>query len=179
MQKKRENIYNIPNALSFLRLIITIAIIILIFSGVSLSIIAILFFIGMFTDALDGQIARRFHLKTKFGANFDMFADRFLMLGTALALIIYFFISNQMSNHQIYQLAMMLSREILIAPIFLFVIISKKKFFPKAKLIGKVTTVLQAITLPLILFGFTFSIYFAILTMLSGVFSAIVYIKNI
>lgn len=42
----------------------------------------ILYFIGAFTDFLDGQVARRFNEKTKLGGTLDAIADRFLVILT-------------------------------------------------------------------------------------------------
>ena len=87
---KKENIWNIPNTLTFLRVIITFATLYCIFAQYSLTLVAILFAVGMITDFLDGQIARRFNMTTEFGRQFDIIADRFLMLGVTGALTIDF-----------------------------------------------------------------------------------------
>ena len=179
---KKENIFNIPNLLTAIRILIAIVLIFMIFSGYSLLSIAILFFIGMFTDLLDGQIARRFNLKTLFGAKFDMVADRILMISTVAALILYSYYSPetaQISKSQVTQIYMILSREFVAIPAFIIGIITKKNIAPKAKIIGKATTVLQAIVFPIILLNLTFSIYLSAITMLVGVVSGTTYIANV
>ena len=88
----KENIWNVPNVLTFSRIIITFLTIFFIFAGFNIVYIVIAFVIGMITDCHDGQIARRFHLTTEFGRQFDMIADRVLMIGVALAAIICSFI---------------------------------------------------------------------------------------
>src|SRR3989338_2127453 len=84
----QENIWNVPNSLTLLRVILTFATMYCIFAQYSLAVVAILFAIGMVTDFLDGQIARRYKLETEFGRKFDIIADRFLLIGTAFALAI-------------------------------------------------------------------------------------------
>jgi len=70
----KENIYNIPNLLSFYRLITFPLLLWLIYSGDE-KLFAIFICINLVTDILDGLIARLFHLKTKFGAKLDSLAD--------------------------------------------------------------------------------------------------------
>ena len=53
------------------------------------------------------------------------------------------------------------------------------KLVPKVKKIGKLMTFMQAITFPMILLQLNFSIYFAIVTGLIGLFSGIEYIKDV
>src|SRR3989344_8081153 len=86
--KKEENIWNIPNTLTLLRVLITFITIYFIFAGYSVITIVVLFAIGMLTDFFDGQIARKFNQTTEFGRRFDVVADRFLMVSIALAFII-------------------------------------------------------------------------------------------
>jgi CDP-diacylglycerol--glycerol-3-phosphate 3-phosphatidyltransferase len=85
---EKENIFNIPNALTLIRILITFPLIYLIFTDASILYIALIFIIGMLTDFFDGFIARNFNLKTEFGRKFDMFADRILMIGTAVSFLI-------------------------------------------------------------------------------------------
>jgi cardiolipin synthase (CMP-forming) len=70
----KENIYNVPNFLSFYRLLSFPFILYLIYNGDE-KLFAILLCINLITDILDGLIARVFHLKTKFGARLDSLAD--------------------------------------------------------------------------------------------------------
>lgn len=69
-----ENILNIPNILSFYRLIMFPVILVLALLGIEKWFV-ILFCINLITDILDGFIARRFNLVTKFGAALDNLAD--------------------------------------------------------------------------------------------------------
>ncbi len=69
-----ENILNIPNILSLYRLIMFPFILVLALLGIERWFV-ILFCINLITDILDGFIARRFNLVTKFGAALDNLAD--------------------------------------------------------------------------------------------------------
>ncbi|MBT4970514.1 MAG: CDP-alcohol phosphatidyltransferase family protein [Bacteroidetes bacterium] len=70
----KENIYNIPNLLSFYRLITFPILLYLIFMGYE-KLFVILYCINLSTDVWDGIIARYFNLETKFGARLDSLAD--------------------------------------------------------------------------------------------------------
>ena len=83
-----ENILNLPNFLSFYRLIISPIIFMFIFTGQE-KLYAIFLCISLISDVLDGNIARFFKLQTRFGATLDNMAD---MCTYALAFIgIYIF----------------------------------------------------------------------------------------
>ena len=80
---KKENIYNIPNALSFYRLLTFPLILWFIYTGKE-NLFAIFLCVNLITDILDGLIARVFNLKTEFGAKLDSLADN----GTFIAAFI-------------------------------------------------------------------------------------------
>lgn len=181
----KENILNVPNALTFSRIIITFLIVFFIFADFSIFWIVITFVIGMLTDFFDGLIARRFNMKTEFGRQFDMVADRFLMIIVALSAIIKLSISSELSHSQLFQIFLLLTREIIASPIVLAAVVFGKGLpTPQVRFIGKLTTALQAITFPIILLGiyydfFKISIYFAVLTALVGLVSAFYYINDV
>ena len=88
-KKVEEKIQNLPNFLTLSRVIITVIILYLAIAGFTVKAIIIFFLIGMFTDALDGFIARKYKLKTQFGKRFDIVADKTLIFGTFAAILIY------------------------------------------------------------------------------------------
>ena len=180
---KAENIWNVPNALSFIRILLTFVIIYFIFAGFKILPIAIIFAIAAFTDFLDGQIARRFHLKTEFGRKMDIIADRFLMLGVAAAVLIDFGIKGQLTEWYGLQVLMILSREIIAFPFALAAILMGWPI-PHSRFIGKLTTFLQGFAFPLILLNmlyqnYEFSIYLAVPTFVVGIISGLTYIKDL
>jgi len=183
METGEENIRNIPNFLTALRVVIAFVLIYLILAGFNIIIIVVLFSAGMITDALDGQIARRYKMTTEFGRKFDMVADRILILGAVLAFVIEFSSKEVFLASHWLQMILILSREIISLPWVLWGLFSGRSF-PQVRFIGKFTTVLQAITFPAILLSvfyshFSFSFYLAIITSFSGAVSGIYYIKDV
>lgn len=71
---REENILNVPNTLSLMRLLSVPVLLILAWQGREWW-FAILFSVSLFTDILDGNIARFFKLQTRFGAALDNLAD--------------------------------------------------------------------------------------------------------
>ena len=178
--KKKENIWNFPNTLTLIRIIITFSTIYLILADFDIAIIAGFFIFGMVTDFFDGQIARKFKQETEFGRKFDIIADRFLMISTVLALILTY---QGLSRSEIMQIFLVMSREIVSFPFALIAFASRKKI-PHAKFIGKLTTFMQGVAFPAILLSikypiFNFSIYLAYATGFIGIVSAFYYINDL
>ncbi|MCK3686260.1 CDP-alcohol phosphatidyltransferase family protein [Maribellus sp. YY47] len=69
-----EKVWNIPNALSLYRIIVFPFVMFLVVSG-NEEWFAIFLCINLFTDFLDGFIARTFNMVTKLGARLDSLAD--------------------------------------------------------------------------------------------------------
>lgn len=181
---EKENIWNLPNILTLCRILIAFLIIYFIFADFSIIYIVIAFIIGMLTDFFDGQIAKIFNLKTEFGRKFDMIADRVLIVGVILAVIIKFSQMGILTKNHFFQIFFILSREMIAFPFLLIAAISGKGIFiPQVRFIGKAATVMQAITFPMILLNisykvFTFSLYFAIATGAIGLISSFYYIND-
>ena len=182
---KNENIYNIPNFLTLSRVIITFFVVYLIFNNCDIIYIVVAFVLGMITDFLDGQIARRFDSVTEFGRKFDIIADRILMIATVFAMIIKFGSDGILNGWYIFQIIIILSREIISSPLIVMNILSKKIIIPNVRFIGKLTTFMQAITFPLVLLNafyyssISFSIYFSVVTSLIGIISGWMHIKDL
>lgn len=181
--RKKENILNVPNFFTLLRVVISFLAIYFIFADFNIAYVIIFFIIGMITDAIDGQVARRFNMATEFGRKFDMIADRLLMIGIALSLVIKFALSGLFSEIHLFQIGLILTREIIATP-FVFLGLISGRIFPKVRSIGKLTTVLQAIAFPAVLLSvfyqqFAFSIYLSLITGIVGAISAFYYIKDV
>ncbi len=71
---KEENILNVPNAISFYRLIVFPIILVMALTGKE-KLFLVLLCISLVSDILDGNIARHFKLQTRFGAALDNLAD--------------------------------------------------------------------------------------------------------
>lgn len=85
---RSEGFWNIPNSLSLYRLLVFPLILYWIFTGKE-NLVAIFIAISLFTDWMDGIIARTFNMQTAIGARLDSYAD----IGTYICsfLAIYFF----------------------------------------------------------------------------------------
>lgn len=173
-----EKIFNVPNFFTTLRVIITVVIIYLVFNDSPLPVIAFLFVAGMITDAIDGNVARIWNMKTEFGRKYDMLADRFLFVGTIVSVVIHFSITGYLGRTEIIQIVLIMGREIIGLPAAVWAFYCGN-VTPKAKVIGKVTTVLQAVTFPIILLKLEFAWYFVIITALVGISSGIKYITDV
>lgn len=178
----KENIYNIPNLFTFSRLIIAILTIYFIFAEYNIIYVVVAFSIGMLTDFFDGWTARKFHMETEFGRQFDMIADRILIAGVALALVIKFSMLGILTGSHYFQLAFLMIREIITTPVALVAMFSGAGI-PQVRIIGKIVTVMQSITFPILLLGifysfFSFSIYFVIVTGITGLIASYYYVND-
>lgn len=179
----KENIWNVPNTLTAIRIILTFVTLYFIFARFDIIYVVVAFSVGMFTDFLDGQIARRFKLETEFGRKFDILADRFLMLSTVVGLLFASATMQYLSKFHVLQIFLILSREIISAPVFIIAYLAKKPLV-HARYIGKVTTFLQGFAFPSILLSmdykfFAYAPYLSLFTFVIGVFSAVQYIKDV
>jgi len=151
MQQK-EQIYNIPNFLSFYRLLSVPVLAYIVYLG-NESVFFYGFLFSLFTDALDGFIARRFNMQTKFGAKLDSIAD-FAMYLLAMYALIHF----KWSVLSVYSVSFYL-----IIFYYLFIdIFSLFKFKEISSLhliISKINGVVQGLFF-LVLFGVGFNPYF-------------------
>ena len=183
MSMKKENIWNLPNFFTLLRILICFLVIYFILNDYSINSIIIAFVIGMLTDLFDGQSARWLNLRTEFGSKFDIVADRIFMISIAIVLIIHFGLNGILNRWYIFQIILIILREIICLPFVVWFAISKKSIIPKVKFIGKLTTFMQAIAFPLVLLNLyypeiQFSIYFAIITSIIGIISALTFIRD-
>ena len=87
-----EHIRHVPNILTVLRILVTPAIIALMFSASMTTRIAalVIFILAAISDYADGHIARRYNTPSRMGRFLDPLADKVLVLGTfvGLALLI-------------------------------------------------------------------------------------------
>jgi CDP-alcohol phosphatidyltransferase len=78
-KERHENLYTIPNILTFSRLLATPGIAYLILADRPYLATGLLFYAGL-TDLVDGWIARKYDLKSVVGTVIDPMADKFLMI---------------------------------------------------------------------------------------------------
>ncbi len=108
----KKSALNIPNTLSLIRVLLVPAFVAtLLFmnhSSVWAYIVpTIIYILTALTDMLDGQIARRCHLVTDFGKFIDPLADKFMVIGSQIAMLVW----------------MLLRGETLLAMIFVWVVL--------------------------------------------------------
>ena len=80
---------NLPNKLTLSRFVLTVAFLVVMFSGMKYheTIALVLFVAGGISDFLDGQIARRRKLITSFGILMDPLADKIMVCSAFIAFI--------------------------------------------------------------------------------------------
>ncbi len=165
----QENIYNIPNALCLLRIILMpVFVMLIVFTDKKYAVI--FFVIAAITDALDGYVARHFDQKTKFGALFDPLSDRIFMIPVVIAAAV---------KLSLWVLLFVLVREAIASLGILYALIVRKSVFVPVKQIGKATTVLQSFAVPAIIIGVPYAEILVILTAIVGVFAGATYIRDV
>ena len=171
---KKEKLINVPNFFTTLRVIITFIIVYMVFANFEIYLIAVLFVIGMITDAIDGNAARILKQKTEFGRKYDMIADRFLFAGTILSVLIHFSQTGFLGMTEILQILCIMTREIVALPSAIWAFFSGN-ITPRAHFTGKATTVLQAIAFPVVLLKLSFAWPAVIITGVAGLISGLKY----
>lgn len=170
---------NLPNLLSFIRLCLVPFIIMFLSQG-NFKISLILFLICGITDYLDGLIARKFKLQTALGAFLDPLADKILMASTFITLTLT--LPKQTFSIPVFITILVISRDFLIVFVaFLIYLIFEIKTFPPT-IFGKINTVIQIITILLVLLSninekFSFLLtYFYILLLIFAFLSGFNYL---
>jgi cardiolipin synthase (CMP-forming) len=166
---------NIPNILTLFRIFLIPVFILVFFSNISNSLfIAILIFlIAGFTDILDGHIARKFNLITKFGMVLDPLADK-LMLITVLACL------SIQGYTSIWILIIVGAKELfmIVSAIFLY---NDNTIIP-SNLFGKISTFLFYLSIFILSLNISLGDYFLYAAVASSIIALsnylILYIKN-
>lgn len=167
----------LPNALTGLRLVIAIIFFILLGTWTQRTVelvvnpvhpvwkylaCAALFGLAALTDAVDGPLARRWNVVSKFGRVMDPFADKILVLGAFIMLSGPNFSFDldgpkelQVSGIKTWMVVVMLSRELLVTTIRGLLEAEGKDFSATAS--GKAKMIVQACAIPaiLVLLGIT------------------------
>lgn len=169
---------NIPNILTFFRiLLVPVFVTLIIYEQVFYAFLV--FIIAGVTDVLDGFIARVFNQKTDLGAHIDPIADKLLLVTSYIILAIKGIIPPWLS-------VLVISRDIFILTGVLILFLNHKSveikptFFGKASTLIQVTTVVIALSvsqLHVLQPFLIWSIYLAaVLTLFSGFHYAVIWI---
>ena len=178
-----KTILNIPNPITFLRVVLTLILIYMFIFDFPVLQIMIIFIIAAFTDFLDGLIARGFVQVTKFGAKFDILADRFLWITTGLCILIFLPMNGIFDKSHLTQMFLILTREILCLPFVFLNLIKGEKVLIAANWSGKITTALQGFAIPSLVLSTQYAFFgyapiLAFITCLSGIWAARDYLKG-
>jgi len=141
--------WNLPNAISLLRILTApILILLLISPNKKTSLIAaIVFAVAALTDWLDGYLARRMGVETTFGKFLDPLADK-LLIATALVMLI------PMGRVPVWMAALIIGREIAVTG--LRAVVSREGVIISASRLGKYKTVFQIVSVIALLVHYKF-----------------------
>ncbi len=146
-----KNTLNIPNTLSLIRVLLVPAFVLslLLMRGIEiwgLVVPAIIFLITAITDVLDGKIARKHNLITDFGKFIDPLADKFLVIGSQIAILAHLFLRGEITEGLVFVwvVLIILLRELAVTSIRL-VVAGKSGIVVAASIFGKIKTVSQVV----------------------------------
>ena len=149
---------NLPNTLSLIRVCLVPAFVasLLFMRNISVwgfIVPAIIYIITGLTDMLDGKIARKYNLVTDFGKFIDPLADKFMVIGSQIAIMAYLFLIGESTDALIFMglVLRILRRELGVTSLRL-VVAGKSGIVVAASMLGKIKTVSQMVgTLVIIL----------------------------
>jgi CDP-diacylglycerol--glycerol-3-phosphate 3-phosphatidyltransferase len=140
---------NVPNTLSLIRaLLVPVFVATLLFMRnipVWCCIVpTIVYIITGLTDMLDGKIARKYNLVTDFGKFIDPLADKFMVIGSAIAILVWMMLRGQTTQALIFVwvVLVILLRELGVTSLRL-VVAGKSGIVVAASMLGKIKTVSQ------------------------------------
>ena len=155
---KKSPILNVPNILSFVRVLLVPAFVasILFMKDIEVwgfIVPAVVYALTALTDMLDGKIARKYGLVTDFGKFIDPLADKFMVLGSMLAILAWMFERGQRVQGLVFVwlVLILLFRELAVTSLRLVVAGKKVKVDLAANMMGKLKTVSQMVGTVLII----------------------------
>lgn len=173
IQNWKKDLFTIPNWLSLFRLLLIPVYVVIYLNAeesVDYAIAAAIFAVSCLTDAIDGKIARRFHMISTIGKFLDPVADK----ATQFTLIVCLAIKHPVHNPMLWVLAgLMIIKECfqLIAGIIQF---RKGKMLTGALLSGKICTAILFISLiVMVLMPELNNIVVTVITVIDAVFMLI------
>ena len=140
---------NLPNTLSLLRVVLVPVFMAAVLFVPEMPyhldrlIPAAIFILVALTDMLDGKIARKYNLITDFGKVIDPLADKFMVFGALLALLVKY---DYLANYLVWVAAAVMLRELAVTSIRL-VVAGNQGIVVAASMFGKVKTVIQIVAI--------------------------------
>ena len=140
---------NVPNTLSLIRaLLVPVFVATLLFMRdipVWCCIVpTIVYALTGLTDMLDGKIARKYNLVTDFGKFIDPLADKFMVIGSAIAILVWMMLNGETEQALVFVwvVLIILLRELGVTSLRL-VVAGKSGIVVAASMLGKIKTVSQ------------------------------------
>ena len=147
----KKSVLNVPNTLSLLRVLLVPAFVVtLLFmrdmAVWGLVVPAVIYALTALTDMLDGKIARKYNLVTDFGKFIDPLADKFMVIGSMIAMLAAMFLSGETTEGLIFVFVVLviLFRELAVTSLRL-VVAGKSGITVAASMFGKIKTVSQMV----------------------------------
>lgn len=145
----KKNVLNVPNTLSLLRalLVPVFVVTLILMRDVAVwgkVIPAIIYLVTGLTDMLDGKIARKYNLITDFGKFIDPLADKFMVLGSLLSMLVLMPMEGNVTEGIVFTFVVLLIllRELGVTSLRL-VVAGKQGIVVAASIFGKIKTVSQ------------------------------------
>ena len=142
---------NVPNTLSLIRaLLVPVFVATLLFMReipVWCCVVpTIVYALTGLTDMLDGKIARKYNLVTDFGKFIDPLADKFMVIGSAIAILVWMMLNGEtkLALVFVWVVLIILLRELGVTSLRL-VVAGKSGIVVAASLLGKIKTVSQMV----------------------------------
>ena len=180
---KKEILFNVPNSITLLRLILTFVFVYMLFKDFSPLPLAIVFAFAAITDWFDGYFARKLKQTSKFGARLDQVVDRIFTIVIVFAIIAYLVSHNKydslfrFSSDNVYLMLFLISSREIIGTPGVFILLIRRKPTYNVRYVGKVTTFIQSVALCAIILNVWFAIYLAMATCIVGILAGFDYLK--
>ena len=154
----KKTALNVPNTLSLIRVLLVPAFVLTLvlmrdIAVWGLVVPSVIFLLTALTDMLDGTIARKYNLVTDFGKFIDPLADKFMVIGSQIAIMAYLFLIGESTEALVFMglVLLILMRELGVTSLRL-VVAGKSGIVVAASMLGKIKTVSQMVgTLVIIL----------------------------
>ena len=142
---------NVPNTLSLIRaLLVPVFVATLLFMREipiwCCVVPTIVYALTGLTDMLDGKIARKYNLVTDFGKFIDPLADKFMVIGSAIAILVWMMLNGETTLALVFVwvVLIILLRELGVTSLRL-VVAGKSGIVVAASMLGKIKTVSQMV----------------------------------
>ncbi|MFQ6068890.1 MAG: CDP-alcohol phosphatidyltransferase family protein [Candidatus Aminicenantales bacterium] len=143
-----DTLLKLPNIITMIRIVLIVPFFILTILGKTLESLLVFTFAAL-TDVLDGQVARLLKMKTRIGSALDPAADKLLMMSAFIVLSLPSI--NSVNTIPIWLTAVVIGRDILMVSGYFAYRFLRGEVSIVPSLLGKTSTVLQAITVSLVL----------------------------